>query len=90
MTTGRSLAHELLSACGYDPTPTPRLTVNDLGRVVDQLRADGRGDYQVSLWLEGLTPEADKLQGVLDFSLRQIEVPGEPDKYVLLTARPDV
>lgn len=72
-----------------DPSPEPRLTVNDLGRVVDQLRADGRGDYQVSLWLEGLTPEADELQGLVNFSLRLIEVPEEPDSYVLLTARPD-
>lgn len=72
-----------------DLTPEPRLTVEDLGRVVDQLRAESRGHYQVSLWLEGLTPEADEMQGSVNFSLRLIEVPGEPDRYVLLTARPD-
>lgn len=52
------------------------MKVSDLGRVVDQLRAEGRGDYGVSPWLEGLTPEADELQGLVNFSLRLIEVPG--------------
>ena len=55
-----------------DLTPEPPLTVNDLCRVVDQLRAEGRGDYGVSLWLEGLTPVADELQGLVNFSLRLI------------------